>query len=81
MGNNWFERDHIVFHYHDPMAAVYCVKPELFKLTEGTMSIINDENGSYTVFDESGHKHHLAIGIDREAFLSELYNTISNKEN
>lgn len=81
MGNNWFNRDHAVFHYHDPMAAVYCVKPELFKLTEGTMSIINDENDSYTVFDESGHKHHLAIGIDREAFLRELYNTINNKEN
>lgn len=81
MGNNWFERDHSVFHYHDPMAAVYCVRPELFKLIDGDMSIIHDKNGSYTVFNENGHKHRLAVGIDADEFIKELYYIINHKEN
>lgn len=78
MGNNWFDRDHTVFHYHDPMAAVYCIHPEMFELTEGKMSMVHSDDESYTVFDGNGKGHKLAVGIKKDEFLDELY-TVINK--
>lgn len=76
MGNNWFDRDHSVFHYHDPMAAVYCVHPEFFAVECGTMSIVHDNTGSYTVWNENGY-HKLANSVNKTAFLEELYGVIN----
>lgn len=79
MGNNWFDRDHAVFHYHDPMACYYCVHPEIFKLKDGYMQMVNDEKGSYTMWiDDDNGKHHLAYDIDEKVFIEDLYNIINN---
>ena len=79
MGENWFNRDHEVFHYHDPMACYYCVHPEIFKLRSGRMKMVNNDKGSYTIWiDDDNGKHHLAYDIDKDKFLNDLYQIIIN---
>lgn len=78
MGDNWFNRDHQVFHYHDPMACVYCFREDLFKLKKGNMTFIQDDKGAYTDFKEcEDGKLSLAYEIDKEAFLAHLYEVIN----
>lgn len=77
MGNNWFARGAKWYHYHDPMAAVYCLHPELFSTESGYMSISIQD--SLTSWEKCEHgTHHLAIKAGRDAFLKELYFVVND---
>lgn len=74
MANNWFERDHEYFHYHDPLAAVSILKPQLFDLEAKTVVY---HNGTFK-WSPFGQEVFFANSCDEEAFLEELYQVINS---
>lgn len=80
MGNNWFSRGYDGFHYHDPLAAVYCLHPELFITEKGQMNIIRKNESIQTSWKIDNQSFEsVAKDVNRIAFLKELYRVINGK--
>lgn len=74
MADNWFKRDHEYFHYHDPLAAVSILHPQMFDLQKKTV-VYHD--GAF-IENPYGQEVFFAKGCDQEEFLEELYRVINS---
>jgi len=77
MGNNWFARGMDHYHYHDPMAAVYCLHPELFEMQSGMMHTAPDGRSAWTSGSGSCLR---AVRVQKQKFLEELYRVVNEAQ-
>lgn len=77
MGNSWFERGMDRYHYHDPMAAVYCLHPELFVMQRGTMYMDAEGRTGWTAGSGSCLR---AVHVEKQKFFEELYRVVNEAQ-